>query len=218
MRTVTLILATLGLMSNLAWATPENPVEGAEYRTLSNPQPVSSVGKKIEVLEFFMYHCPACNMLEPELLAWVKKQGNNVEFKRIHVPHAGPKDAEAHLFLTLEAMQIEPAMHAKVLQTWHVEHQQLLTDDDNLIWAQKNGLDKAKFTGFYNSFSVISKLQNLASIAHTYQVESTPTIIVDGRYLSSMSMVDASNPGLAHINTSSLQVLDALVLKAQAGK
>ncbi len=210
----------VGLSINLAFASPTNPVNGAEYVSIATPQSVSSTGKKIEVIEFFMYHCPACNMIEPALLEWVKKQGDNVQFKRIHVPHNGPKDAEAHLFLALDAMQLEDSLHSKVLHTWHVEHHQLLNDDDNLNWALKNGLDKDKFLAAYNSFSVLSKLQSLARIAGNYQVDSTPTLIVDGHYLTSLSQLNKSNPSLKdnELIKGTFQVMDALVLKAQAEK
>jgi thiol:disulfide interchange protein DsbA len=219
MRFLSLLLA-VGFSANVAFATPTNPVNGAEYVTISTPQSVSSVGKKIEVIEFFMYHCPACNMLEPALLDWVKKQGDNVQFKRIHVPHNGAMDAEAHLFLTLEALGLETNLHSKVLHTWHVEHRQLLKDEDNLDWAIKNGLDKEKFLAAYNSFTVMSKLQNLARISANYQVDSTPTLIVDGHYLTSMSQLDKSNSALQgnELIKATFQVMDALVVKAQAEK
>jgi thiol:disulfide interchange protein DsbA len=42
--------------------------------------------------------------LEPALEQWVKKQGDNIVSKRIHMPYQGPSDPEAHLFLTLQAM------------------------------------------------------------------------------------------------------------------
>ncbi|PRC93207.1 thiol:disulfide interchange protein DsbA/DsbL [Solimicrobium silvestre] len=220
MRAISFVCTSFLFIANLALATPTMPINGAEYTTLATPQPVTSIGKKIEVIEFFMYHCPACNTLEPALLDWVKKQGANVEFKRIHVPHNGLNDAEAHLFLTLEAMKLEDTMHSKVLNTWHVEHHQLLRDEDNLEWAVKNGLDKEKFLGFYNSFSVISKLHNLKNVMANYHVDSTPTIVVDGRYLTSMASVDESNKDLEHValDKATLQVVDALVAQARASK
>ncbi len=220
MRYFSLAIAAAGLLANLAFATPASPQNGAEYSTLPNSQPAQSVGKKIEVIEFFMYHCPACNMLEPELLDWVKKQGDNIVFRRMHIPHTGPNDPEAHLFLTLEAMKNEDALHGKVLATWHVEHRRLMNDADNLDWAVKNGIDKAKFLEYYNSFSVKTRLQNLSRIAASYQVDSTPTLVVDGRFLTNPAMVDASNQGIPHpaLNKATLQVVEALVVKARAGK
>ena len=67
-----LVFAAAALMAGAAFASPTAPKNGAEYTTLKTPQPVQAEGKKVEVIEFFMYHCPACYALEPAMLEWVK--------------------------------------------------------------------------------------------------------------------------------------------------
>lgn len=208
-----LVVAATALLAGAAFASPTAPKNGAEYTTLKTPQPVQAEGKKVEVIEFFMYHCPACYALEPAMLAWVKKQGDGIVFRRIHLPLTGENDPEAHMFLTLEAMKLEESLHAKLLSTWHVERRRLKSDADNVDWAVKNGVDKDKYLAAYNSFSVIAKLKSAGRVAGTYEVNSTPTLIVNGRYLTNPSMVDASNPGIPRpqLDQATLQVLDALV-------
>jgi len=200
-----------------ASASPAVPRDGAEYRLLSAPVQVQAQGKKVEVIEFFMYHCPACNMLEPGLAAWVKKQGDAINFRRIHVPHNGAADPEAHLFLTLEALKLDESLHAKVLNTWHVERKRLKSDEDNVEWAVKNGLDKAQFLAAYNSFGVQTRLRNLEKLVGSYRVDGTPTLVINGRYLTSPSIVAEGNPNMPRqsVEAAAFQVMDALVLKAQ---
>jgi thiol:disulfide interchange protein DsbA len=200
-----------------ASASPAVPRDGAEYRLLSAPVQVQAQGKKVEVIEFFMYHCPACNMLEPGLAAWVQKQGDAINFRRIHVPHNGAADPEAHLFLTLEALKLDESLHAKVLNTWHVERKRLKSDEDNVEWAVKNGLDKAQFLAAYNSFGVQTRLRNLEKLVGSYRVDGTPTLVINGRYLTSPSIVAEGNPNMPRqsVEAAAFQVMDALVLKAQ---
>lgn len=214
------VFVLLSLLTGTVSASPQNPVEGAEYKTLTTPQPAVTDGKKVEVIEFFMYHCPACNQLEPQLLAWVSKQGSNIVFRRVHLPHTGTKDPEAHMFLALEALGLEESMHAKILNTWHVEHKPLLTDQDNIDWAVKNGIEKNKFTDAYFSFSVSGKLNGLMRTAGNYLVTSTPTLIIDGRYVTGPGMIVESNHSipLSELNSAMLQVADALVAKAKAAR
>jgi thiol:disulfide interchange protein DsbA len=220
MRLMKIALVVAGLCAATAFASPTAPRNGAEYTTLKTPQPVQAQGKKVEVIEFFMYHCPACYALEPDMVAWVKKQGDSIVFRRIHLPLTGENDPEAHLFLTLEAMKLEEQLHAKVLSTWHVERKRLKSDADNIDWAVKNGIDKEKFTATYNSFAVMTRLKNAGRVAGTYEVNSTPTLIVDGRYLTTPAQIDTANPGTPRnqLNAATLQVLDALVAQARAGK
>ncbi|WP_377704593.1 thiol:disulfide interchange protein DsbA/DsbL [Pseudoduganella sp. UC29_71] len=221
MLTRTVLALSLALAAAVAVlpasASPAVPRDGAEYRTLPSPVAPQAQGKKVEVVEFFMYHCPACNMLEPGLAAWVRKQGDAIQFRRIHVPHTGAADPEAHLFLTLEAMKLDDSMHDKVLHTWHVERKRLKSDEDNLEWAVRNGLDKAQFTAAYTSFGVQTRLRNLEKLVGSYRVEGTPTVVINGRYLTSPSIVAESNPNLPRqsVEAAAFQVMDALVLKAQ---
>ena len=220
MRTLRFLLAAASLIAGNAFGSPSNPANGAEYATLTAPQPVQAPAPKIEVVEFFMYHCPACMALEPALLDWVKKQGDRIVFRRIHLPMTGPSDPEAHLFLTLEAMGTEAALHDKVLHVWHVEQKRLKDDNDNIAWAVANGIDKAKFVDVYNSFGVLTRLRGATRVAANYQVDSTPTLVIDGRYLTNPSMVEANNAGLPRqdLGAATLQVADALVTKAIKSK
>ena len=220
MRSLRFALAAAGLIASTAFASPTAPVNGAEYITLATPQPTQVVGKKIEVIEFFMFHCPHCNVLEPHMAAWVKKQGDNINFKRVHFPYSGPTDPEAHLFLTLEAMGKVDEVLPKVFRAFHVERQRLNKDEAIMEWVGKNGLDKAKFTEYWNSFGVLTKLKRLPTIVGNYKVDGVPSIVVDGRFLTSPSIVGAANKALGEpqLLQGTGQVLDALVATAQKEK
>jgi len=173
------------------------------------------------VIEFFMYHCPHCNALEPQLEQWVKKQGNNIQFRRMHMPSTGPNDPEAHLHLTLEALGKAEEFQPKVFKAWHVDHLRLNTEPAILDWVTKNGIDRKKFLEAWNSFSVTSKLRGLTQIVtNDYKVDGVPTVVIDGKYQTSPAIVynsvkSTSEPELFKATT---QVMDALVAKAAKSK
>jgi thiol:disulfide interchange protein DsbA len=202
-----------------AFASVTAPVSGVEYTTLAAPQSVPA-GKKVEVIEFFMYHCPHCNALEPQMAEWVKKQGDNIVLKRMHIPATGPNDPEAHLYLTLEAMGKLPEMHAKVFRAIHVERVRLNSDEAVLNWATKSGLDRAKFLDAWNSFGVQTKLKRLGPTISAYKVEFAPVLVIDGKYMTAPSMVAASDKTRdeQQLFRSTLQVADFLVAKAAKTK
>jgi thiol:disulfide interchange protein DsbA len=220
MRSLRLAVAALGLVAATAFASPADPKLGAEYVQLASPQPTQVVGKKVEVIEFFMYHCPACNALEPTIAEWVKKQGNNINFKRVHMPYSGVNDPEAHLYLTLEAMGKLDEVHPKVFKAIHIDRVRMNKDDVVIDWAVKNGLDKAKFMDAWNSFGVMTKLKRLPQTLDAYKVQSVPTLVVDGRYMTSPSVVEAANPGMngMALSKATVQVLDAMVAKVAKTK
>jgi thiol:disulfide interchange protein DsbA len=221
MRSLRFAVAAAALFATTAMASPVDPKNGAEYITLAAPQAPQVVGKKIEVIEFFAYHCPACNLMEPHVADFVKKQGENINFKRIPFPFTGPNDPEAHLFLTLDAMGKSEEYGPKVFRSFHVERVRLSTDEAILNWVAKSGLDKAKFTEYWNSFGVLTKLRRLPQlVSNLYKVDGTPTFVVDGRFLTSPGAVGQANPtvGNADVPAAFSTTLAALVAKAAKEK
>jgi thiol:disulfide interchange protein DsbA len=216
MRLLPIALA-LCLSAGAAFATPTNPQNGVEYTTLAAPLPTQASGKKVEVIEFFMYHCPVCNALEPAFEEWVKKQGDNIVLRRVHMPYTGPADPEAHLFLTLEALGKSEELAPKVFHARHVEHMKL-SDDVILDWAGKNGLDKARFLETWNSFGVTTRLRGLSRVLDAYKIESVPTIVIDGKYVTSPGQLHQSGVAQEQMFEATIQVADALVAKAAKAK
>lgn len=219
MRALRFALIAAGLVASTAFASPTQPTAGVEYVNLATPQPSQTAGKKVEVIEFFMYHCPHCHSLEPMMEQWVKKQGDNIIFKRIHMPFTGPNDPEAHLYLTLEAMGKADEMQAKIFKAMHVDRVRLNKEDVIMDWVPKNGIDKAKFVETWNSFGVVSKLRRLPQVLNNYKVDGVPTIVIDGKYMTAPSVVGASfkAPNEPQLFQATLQVMDALVAKVQKG-
>lgn len=201
-----------------ALASPTEPQEGAEYQTLPSPQPTDA-GSKVEVIEFFAYYCPHCYAFEPGLEAWVKKQGDNIVFKRVHVSGGAGVVPQQRLFYTLDAMGLLPQYHQKVFDAMHVEHQRLSSDEQVIDWAAKAGIDRAGFAGVYNSFGISAKVRRVDSLMDAYHVEFWPLLVVDGRYVTSPTHAGKGMPAgstEAQQQQATLQVLDALVAKAKA--
>ena len=209
----------LGLMvfsMNAATAAVGNPELGKEYRNLRQAQPTDA-GKKIEVIEFFAYYCPHCHALEPLLADWVKKNSDKIVFKRIHVLNPGV-EAQLKLYYALEGLGKVEQLHTKVFQAYHVEHNRLMTNDQVGQFVTKVGLDKAAFFNAYNSFGVTMKLNRMEKTMADYEINSWPTIIVDGRLMTSPAMAVTtfrSRPTEEEQNRALLPVLDWLVAKVQ---
>ena len=217
------VAVAAGLLATTAFASPTAPQNGVEYLTLTQPQPTQAEGKQVEVVEFFMYHCPVCNALEPMLEEWVRKEGKRIKLRRIHIPFRGPLDAEAHLFLTLEALGKPDEVHGKIFNAVHVQHVNLHEDGPILAWMAKNGaalgVDPVKFQEAWNSFGVQTRLRQLGKVVAGYQVDSAPTLVIDGRYLTTPAMLQQHvNGPRPEVFKATLEVADQLVSKAAQGK
>ncbi|MBS0308473.1 MAG: thiol:disulfide interchange protein DsbA/DsbL [Proteobacteria bacterium] len=199
-----------------ALATPDNPQPGKDYLVLDQPQSTDA-GKKVEVTEFFGYFCPHCNVFEPKLEAWVKKQGDHIVFKRIPVIFNDAMVPQQKLYFALEAMGKADEMQRKVFRYMHVDRQPLNTEEQITDFVGKNGIDKKKFAEVYNSFAVQTKVNRVPQLQQAYQLNGVPTIAIAGRYLTSPSIVAESLGGRQPeglLQDGALKVMDMLVTKA----
>ncbi len=212
LRSLRFLLAAVTLMVSTSGAFAAEP--GAGYTTLDTPR--TDLGKKVEIVEFFMYSCPHCYALDPLMADWVKKQGDNIVFRRVHMAFSGPNDPQAHAYVTLEAMGKLDVMHDKLFHAIHVDRQRLNKDDAILDLVVKNGIDKAKYLEFFNSFAVQTKMKRGIQQIAAYKLDSAPSIVVDGRFVTSPTM--QARPGLneRQIQEATLRVMDGLVAKVQA--
>ncbi|MCY7319114.1 MAG: thiol:disulfide interchange protein DsbA/DsbL [Ramlibacter sp.] len=177
----TLALAGLGLPGSLL-AQSRKPEEGTEFLTLGKLAPVDAPAGKVEVIEFFWYSCPHCNTFEPKLVNWIKKLPADVSVRRVPVAFRDDFVPQQRLFYTLEAMGKLDELHAKVFTAIHAERQTIDKEPAILAWAEKNGLDKAKFQELYNSFSVSTKARRATQLQDAYKVQGVPAIGIAGRY------------------------------------
>lgn len=201
-------------------ASPQAPSNGREYQTLEDAQPTSA-GKKIEVTEFFAYSCPHCNVFEPALAEWVKKNQDKIVFKRVHVAFRSPDNVLQRLYVTLEAMNLSEQQHAKVFDAIHNQRNRINSDEDAFDWAAKAGLDRAKLTEVYRSFGTQARVNRAQALVAAYKINQWPIVAVDGRYVTSpFQVASAVNPPLneAAGQQGALQVLDFLVAKTLADK
>ena len=182
--------------------------DGTDYLMLDKPAPVDVPAGQIEVVEFFWYSCPHCNSFEPQLDAWSKKQGKDVVLKRTPIAFRPDFEPQQRLYYVLEAMGKVDELHKKVFYAVHVEKQALSTPDSIAAWAEKQGLDKARFNELYNSFSVSTKTRKATQLQNAFQVDGVPALGIAGRYYTSGSMAKSMERAL--------QVADYLVGQARS--
>ena len=207
MFTRALAFVAAAVFSLTALAAGPEAFEGHDYARLKNAQPVAT-GKKIEVLEFFWYRCPHCFQLEPGLDKWLKTLPKDAQLRRLPAVFRDDWMPGAKLYYTLEQMDLLSRLHTKVFDAYHLENLNL--NDPAVLggWIAKQGVDRKKFEGIYNSFSIQSKATQGARLATAYGITGVPTLIIDGKYMTSESMTN-SEPRL-------FEVLDQLIVKARA--
>jgi thiol:disulfide interchange protein DsbA len=202
-------MVVVGALTVLAFSSASSVdlVEGKQYTRLKSVQPAEK-GKKIEVVEFFSYGCPHCSDLEPYLQNWAKTAPADVQFVRVPVMFQDRWRTLAKVYYTLEAMGEDLRLSPEVFKAIHVANLPLYQDKAFLDWAASKGVDRARVAEIYSSFGVDSKLKRALVLAQEYNIQAVPTMIVDGKFLTSSDRIG----GHAAVPAA----LDALIVKARA--
>ena len=201
-RTFSSLAVPLALAIYTVARAQEKFIEGKHYLVVSPSQPTKDT-KQVEVLEFFAYSCSHCNSFEPALEPWLKRLPRDVQFRR--VPVAFREDFVIHqqLYIALESLGLVEKLHGKVFHAIHAEKQRLATLGDIADFGTKNGVDGKRLLKTMNSFSTSSRVRQSTALAEGYKIEGTPSMGVNGKWLTSGS--------LAGTNQRSLLVVDRLI-------
>jgi len=179
--------------------------EDGNYRVIAQ-QPVPADGK-IEVIEFFWYGCPYCNELEPALEKWEQHKPADVEFRLIPAVLHDNWAPHARIYYTLVALGELQRLHAAVYHSYHVEELYMSKPDVMEKWAVDHGIDRDKWLAAYNSPQVTAQVEHAKELRAQYDVQGTPSLVVDGHYLTSGGMV-GDLPDL-------LPIVDGLIQKVR---
>jgi thiol:disulfide interchange protein DsbA len=205
----TMLAVTAWLGHTSAWAQQAFR-SGKDYITLERPVATEAGNGKIEVLEFFWYSCPHCNQFEPAFEQWAKNAPKDVVVRRVPVAFRDDFVPQQRLYYTLEAMNLVDKMHLRVFTAIHGEKLMLNSDAAVLAWADKQGIDKAKFEQTYKSFGVATKSKRAVQLQNDFKIEGVPSLGVAGRYY-----IDGT---LAGSMPRALQVADALITQSRQNR
>lgn len=154
-----------------------------DYREI--PQQPIETGDKIEVIDFFFYGCQYCNELLPRLERWRQRsKPEDVVLRHYPVVRHDSWVPLAKTYFTLEAMGEVERLHTAVFRSYHVEDLYMSQEKVISEWAAKNGLDREKFMAIYRSDETRQKVERARKLTVDYDIQGTPSLVVDGRLLT----------------------------------
>jgi protein dithiol oxidoreductase (disulfide-forming) len=177
---------TLRLAASTTTApTSERFKEGTNYRKIVPAQPTGVAPGKVEVLEVFWYGCAHCFALDPALESWRNKgKPQYVEFVRIPAMWNDGTRMQARLFYTAEALGKLEALHTQIFREIHVNGDPLNTVEKITAFFRKHGVSPDAFQKAFSSFAVESKLQRADFLNRRYRINTVPTFVVNGKYVT----------------------------------
>jgi len=181
-------VSACGAADDKAAAANTDWKEGQHYIVLSKPVPPAS--GKVEVVEVFSYACPHCAHFQPyvdQLKAALPKQ---VQVSYMPVVFNPSWEPLARAFYTAQSLGVLDKTHQALFDALHRDHKPLRTLEDLAGFYAGFGVNPESFLSTAKSFVVEGNLTQGRERALAYEIESTPTLIVNGKY-----RLDSSSAG-----------------------
>jgi thiol:disulfide interchange protein DsbA len=173
-------------------------VEGKHYFRIDPAQPTSTPGK-IEVTEVFSYGCPACFQFHGVVDEIQKSLPKGTVMT--YTPAAFRPDENWPLlqraYLTARAFGVDKQSHDAMFDAVFKSGELGMMDqatgkpkskdawptiEDVAKFYAKYGVKPDEFVGTANSFTINTQMKRSDELIRAYEVDSTPTIVVNGKY------------------------------------
>lgn len=190
-------------------------IAGRDYERVRNPELLANTdadndSDSIVVCEFFMFECVFCFNFEPSFVEWEETQSDDVVVERVPALFNGLARLHAQAFYAAKLLGASEGLHMAFYEAIHVRGNPLSSVADIREFFVRNGVAGADFDRAFESGAVMADLQRAEELNRLYGVTATPSIGVNGKYLT--------NPGLTGSNERMFEVVDALIHQEAADR
>lgn len=154
---------------------------GTSYQLIDPPQPTAT-GDKIEVLEVFSYACPHCAHFQPQAERLKASLPANAQFRLLPADFHPNWVTFARGFYTAQALGLVEKTHQAMFDAIYRDNRPMNSLGAIADFYAENGADKAGFLSTAQSFVIDGDLAHGHAMEMKYGVDSTPTLIVNGKY------------------------------------
>ncbi len=177
-----LLLASACTAQPSAAAAAAPYTDGVQYVTLPAPYQRYSNGGKVEIVEVFSYGCIHCAQFAPEAEKLRKELPAGVEFKLMPAPFSEEWLPFARAYYAAKQLGALDHTHLALFAAKFGDHYPISSLDELGDFYAREGVDRAKFMSIASSKETTDKMKRDLDLIRKWQVDGTPTLVVDGKY------------------------------------
>jgi protein dithiol oxidoreductase (disulfide-forming) len=163
-------------------STPAPYTDGSEYVTLPAPHQRYSKTGKVEVVEVFSYGCIHCAQFAPLAEKLRKQLPRGVEFKLLPAAFSTEWLPYARAYYAADKLGVVGRTHLDLFNAKFNDHYPINSMNELADFYARKGVDRAAFLKAATSPEVTAKLQGDLALIQKWQVDGTPTVVIDGKY------------------------------------
>ena len=160
-----------------------------KYIQISNQKQTES--DKIVIYEFFWYGCPHCYNLEPTMDRIESNLEKDTILVKIPVALRDTWESHAKAYYALQQMKLDDNLHEKIFTEIHINSNRLDTKEKLTQFIEDEGYNSKRFSEIFDSFGTDLRVKKGSRLANQYQITSVPTLIINGKYKTSGSLVSS---------------------------
>lgn len=161
---------------------PAPYTEGSEYVTLPGPHQRYSSEGKVEVTEVFSYGCIHCAQFAPIAEKLRKQLPAGVTFKLLPAPFSAEWLPFARAYYAAKQLGVIDRTHLALFAAKFGQNYPINSMDELADFYAREGVDRAEFMRIATSTETTAKLKSDLELIRKWQVDGTPTIVVNGKY------------------------------------
>ncbi len=174
------------LLASACTATGSNDAapytNGTEYVTLPAPAHRLSSEGKVEVVEVFSYGCIHCAHFAPIAEQMRKQLPPGVTFKLLPAAFSDEWVPYARAYYAAQKLGVVEQTHLALFKAKFDEHYPISTLDELADFYAAHGVKREDFMRIASSDEVTQQIRKDMELVKAWQVDGTPTIVVDGKY------------------------------------
>ena len=161
---------------------PAPYTEGKQYVVLPAPHQRYSPEGKVEVAEVFSYGCIHCAQFAPLAQQLRKSLPKGAVLKLVPAPFSAEWLPFARAYYAADKLGVVERTHLALFQAKFDAHYPINTMGELADFYAREGVDRAAFMAAATSPAATAKLKGDLLLIQQWGVDSTPTMVVNGKY------------------------------------
>lgn len=206
----TLLAITFSANADLNFGNPEAEDNAPfklnqDYSVLRNPIPAADPNS-VDIINFYSYGCDSCVKVVKSLENWRKKMPYYTKIYYSPIAPTLEESYPARIFFTIEELNRED-LKIPFLET-SVDGKTNLSDIKVLVnWFDGRGINVETLNKAINSKIVQAKVDAAPTVMKMYEIDSIPTIVVNGKYKISGNAINSNDlaPLIEYLSQKSIE-------------
>ena len=160
---------------------------GEEFERIDPAKPPKQTDKAL-IVEVFNFKCPHCFHAHDEISEWAEKNADKIRFRAIPIYWKQQTDLPLRYYYAGHMLGKGHEMKTALFKAHFEDKMDIESASELSFVAEEVGIDPKKLANLAADKRSVEAVKKGARLSEAYGIESTPTLVVNGRYQTNLRM------------------------------